>query len=350
MKILNVSVVVACRNEARHIRSFFDSCLKQITNDISCEFLIADGVSEDGTRAVLDEYEIAWPNVRVIDNPERIVSTGLNRAILAAQGDVVIRMDAHTEYAPDYIASCVKLLFETGADNVGGPARTHASGRMGLAIAAAFSSRFSCGGSRFHSEGYEGYVDTVPYGCWRKTTLLELGLFDTTLVRNQDDELNLRLIRKGGKIWQSPQIMSWYHPRSSLRSLFCQYFQYGFWKMAVIRKHHLPASWRHLVPGLFVACMLFLPVFSVLAGIAGANVLGRLAEEVWLLTLIAYLLTSFGVSLWVASRKCWSLISLLPIVFAVYHFAYGIGFLVGFCRKEQTQSGRNGNIFQAMTR
>lgn len=323
--------------------------MQQNTNGTSCEFLIADGMSEDGTRRILHEYERAWPNLRVIENPEGIVSTGLNRAILQAQGEIVIRMDAHTEYAPDYIANCVRLLRETGADNVGGPARTRASGKMGCAIAAAFASRFSSGGSRFHIEDYEGYVDTVTYGCWRKDTLLQLGLFDTTLVRNQDDELNLRLTRGGGKIWQSPKIISWYHPRSSLKNLFRQYFQYGFWKVAVIQKHGLPASWRHLVPGLFAACILLFPVISVSASIAGGMLIAKVAGKIWVFILTTYLVTSLGVSLGIAARKSWNLLPLLPLVFSVYHLAYGTGFLVGLaCRKRR--SGNYKSIFHAVTR
>jgi GT2 family glycosyltransferase len=189
--------------------------------------------------------------VRTIDNPRRVVSPGLNAAIRAARGAIVIRMDAHTSYAPDYCRRCVAELERTGADNVGGPARTRTQGTRARAFAAAYHSPFSTG-ARFHDENYEGWIDTVPYGCWRKETLERLGLFDETLVRNQDDELNLRLIRAGGKIWQSPDIVSWYSPRATLTALFLQYFQYGFWKAAVVRKHRLPGSWRHLVPVAFV--------------------------------------------------------------------------------------------------
>src|SRR5262249_47627952 len=150
--------------------------------------------------------------------------------------------------ASDYCRRCLEALRLTGADNVGGAARTKASGLRARAIAAAYHSRFSTGGAKFHDERYEGYVDTVTYGCWHKSTLERLGLFDETLARNQDDELNLRLVRAGGKIWQSAAVVSWYRPRSSISALCRQYFQYGFWKVAVIRKHVLPASWRHLAP------------------------------------------------------------------------------------------------------
>ncbi len=188
------------------------------------------------------------PSVRVIENPERIAPTGLNRAILAANGEYIVRMDVHTRYADDYIVRCLEVIRSTGATNVGGAARTEATEWVPRAIAAAYGSAFAVGGARFHFPDYEGAVDTVTYGCWRRDNLIRLGLFDVEFVRNQDDELNLRIVRSGGLVWQSPSIISWYRPRRSLGHLFRQYFQYGFWKVAVIRKHRLPASWRHIVP------------------------------------------------------------------------------------------------------
>ena len=196
---MTVSVIVPCRNEIRHIHAFLRSLeAQQLPDGVDWEVFIADGMSRDGTRAVLEEYRAAHPFVTVIENRGEIVSTGLNEAIRRARGEVVVRMDVHTEYAPDYIAQCLAVLEETGAENVGGPARTMAAGYMQGAIARAYHSGFACGGARFHNPAYEGYVDTVTFGCWRRQTLLDLGLFDEALVRNQDDELNLRLVRRGG--------------------------------------------------------------------------------------------------------------------------------------------------------
>src|SRR5262249_19053843 len=142
--------------------------------------------------------------VRLIKNSGRIVSTGLNAAIRAARGEIIIRMDAHTEYAQDYVTNCVRVLRETGAQNVGGPWRAEGRTYLQRAIALAFNSPFSSGGARSHSVEYEGTVDTVYLGCWWKANLLDLGGFDEALVRNQDDELNLRLTRSGGKVYQTP--------------------------------------------------------------------------------------------------------------------------------------------------
>ena len=326
---MTVSVIVACRNEMRDIRGFLDSLISQQLSGLDWEVIVADGLSHDGTRAVLEEYAGAHGRIRVIDNPGRIVSTGLNAAIRAAKGDIVVRLDAHTAYAPDYIRRCVEVLEATGADNVGGPARTRADGRLGRAISAAYHNPFGSGGARFHDEGFEGYVDTVIYGCWRKTTLERLGLFDEALVRNQDDELNLRLVLSGGSIFQSPRIVSWLRTRESLSALFRQYFQYGFWKVAVIRKHRTAASWRHLVPGGFVAANLALLALAAWTGAFGPRSLSRLSLSLWGAIGIIYIASSVAASFWTARRSGWSVFPLLPLVFATYHVAYGLGFLKG---------------------
>jgi GT2 family glycosyltransferase len=269
------------------------------------------------------------PAVRIIENPGKIVSSGLNAAIREARGEIIIRMDAHTEYSADYIYRCVQVLEETGADNVGGAARTHASGYCAQAIALAYGTMFACGGARFHDPKYEGYVDTLPYGCWRKSTFERLGLFDESLIRNQDDEFNLRIVASGGKIWQSAKIISWYRPRTELAALFRQYFQYGFWKVSVIRKHRRPASWRHLIPG----ASLFLG-FILMAGLAGAALRGSARWEFALLEVFAgltgiYAVASLDAAYHAARRSGWRFLPFLPIVFAAYHLSYGLGFLLG---------------------
>jgi len=317
-----VSIVLPCRNESKHIAACLRSILAQedLPDGRGFEVLVADGMSDDGTRAKLQAIAAGDPRVRIIDNPERIVPTGLNAAIRAARGEIIIRMDAHTEYAPDYVRECVAVLEETKADNVGGPALTRSAGYIQRAIAAAFHSSFSVGGARFHNPDYEGELDTVPYGCWRRETLVRIGLFDEDFVRNQDDELNLRLIRHGGRVWQSLRIRSWYIPRDSLQGLFRQYFQYGYWKILVMRKHGQPASLRHIVPGLFAITLLLLAVAAPFA----------LPARIGLAVLVGlYLGAVVSASLLTARRAGWSLLAILPIVFGCFHFGYGLGSLFG---------------------
>lgn len=296
------------------------SVLEQRVADFDVEFIVADGQSDDGTREVLNALRAEDPRLVVIDNPERTTPAGLNRAIRAARGSVIVRMDVHSEYGADYLAESIKVLDETGAANVGGPARTRAEGLWQRAIAAAYHSRWSTGGAKFHDPNYEGPVDTVTLGCWRREIFDELGLFDEELIRNQDDELNLRIVRAGKTVWQSPRIEMWYRPRATVAELFRQYHQYGYWKVRVIQKHKLPASVRHLVPGLFVVSLgglaLIAPVCPPAAAALGieASLYGALL---------------LGASVTTAMETGWDLLPVLPVVFATYHAAYGLGFLAG---------------------
>lgn len=315
-----VAVVVPCRNEKNHIETCIRSILKQGLSETELEVIVADGMSDDGTREILDQLAKDTSCLRIVDNPGRIVSTGLNAAIKKSQAKIIIRMDVHTRYAPTYVRQCLSVLKETGADNVGGPARTEASSYIQSAICAAYHSPFSVGGARFHDVAYEGYVDTITYGCWPREIFDRIGAFDESLVRNQDDEFNLRLTRSGGKIWQSPRIQSWYKPRASFGWLFRQYAQYGYWKVRVIQKHKIPASLRHLVPGGFVFLIIGLPLLSLI---------WNPAIWIWALLLALYGITGIAISIAVAFRNGWRLLPILPFTFACFHFGYGLGFLRG---------------------
>lgn len=320
---MRVSVIVPCRNERRHIREFLDSLLAQeLDPDCELEILVADGMSDDGTREILREIAVQHPNIRVADNPGRIVSTGLNAAIAASTGDLIIRMDAHTVYARDYIRECVRTSQATRAENVGGPWVAQGRGLLGRAIASAFRVRFCTGGGKAHNADYEGEVDTVYLGCWPREVFGKVGGFDPDLVRNQDDEFNFRLKLAGGKIWQSPRIKSVYTPRASLKALFRQYMQYGYWKVAVMRKHKAPASWRHLVPVMFVLAMITLLVLAATPLRPYAYPLGAAFAAV-------YFTAAFAAAWGAARRDGWDLFLLLPEVFLTYHTAYGFGFLIG---------------------
>jgi succinoglycan biosynthesis protein ExoA len=318
--IPRLSVVVPCRNENDRIETVVRSILAQDPPPGGFEVIVADGMSDDGTRSTLRQLAQYDARIHLIDNPGRIVSTGLNAAIQKARGKVIVRMDMHTRYAPDYLCQCLTILQQTGADNVGGPALTEASTYIQSVICAAYHSPFSVGGAKFHNPDYEGEVDTVPYGCWPREVFTRIGMFDEELVRNQDDEFNLRLTRAGGKIWQSRWIRSWYSPRSSLLALFQQYMQYGYWKVRVIQKHKLPASFRHLVPGLFMLSLILLPLLAIW---------WTVAAWVWLGLLAAYCGSSLLASLFAAKKNGWKLFPALPLVFVCYHLSYGFGFLCG---------------------
>jgi len=320
MTVPAVSLIVPCRNEQDYIESCIRSLLAQDLPVGSFEIIVADGLSNDGTRNILARLAAEYACVRLVDNPGRIVSTGLNTAIHAARSKIIVRIDVHTQYAPDYVRQCLAVLQETGADNVGGPWVAQGMGYMGRAVAAAFQSPFAVGGARGHNPHHIGPVDTVYLGCWPREVFDRIGFFDEELVRNQDDEFNLRLSRAGGLIWQSPRIKSWYHPRASLRSLWRQYAQYGYWKVRVIQKHGLPASVRHLVPAAFVLTMLTLPILALI---------WPWAWWLWGALGVLYCACNLAASVATARRSGLMFCLALPAVFACYHLGYGYGFLRG---------------------
>jgi succinoglycan biosynthesis protein ExoA len=336
---VDVSIIVPCRNEAAHIENCIRSILAQELGDSRFEIIVADGMSDDGTREILKQLAAEDNRIQVVDNPLKIVSAALNAAIRAAHGGIIVRMDAHTEYAADYVKQCLLVLEETGADNVGGPWVARGKGYIGRAISAAFQSPFAVGGARGHNPGYEGEVDTVYLGCWRRELFDHAGFFDEELVRNQDDEFNLRLVLSGARIWQSPRIRSCYHPRASLADLFRQYQQYGYWKVRVIQKHRLPASIRHLVPAGFVASLLILIL---------AAPFGELPAYALTALIGAYALTAIAAAAVTATQQGFELLPVLPLIYACYHFSYGLGFLRGIW--DFLVIGRAGKFANKLTR
>lgn len=317
--MLSVSVIVPCRNEAEHIDSFLESVFRQTIMSAGAfvEVIVADGMSDDGTRDRLAAWQNRQARLIVIANPDRTTSVALNTAIRAARGELVVRMDVHTIYADDYVEQCTRSLLSTDAVCVGGPWQPVGNGGRHGAIAQAFRSPFGSGGAISRRADYSGPADTVYLGAWRRSDLLRLGGFDESLVRNQDDELNLRIRRAGGLVWQSAGIRSWYVPRSSFVALFRQFYQYGYWKVHVIRKHRLPASPRHLVPFAFVVVVTSLAILASFVPYAGMLAAGTLC----LYAVVALV----GAAIVGRGRNVWA----IAWAFACMHVGYGIGFVHG---------------------
>ena len=366
-----ISIIVPCRNERGHIEAFCESVARQqLPDGVNAEVLIADGMSDDGTRACFVNWCARWQardsqaarlTFAMIDNPGRIVSTGLNRCIAQAKGRFIVRLDVHTVYADDYVAQCWQAWQTTGADNVGGPWR--AAGKPGpqgtvqRAIAAAFQSRWVSGGARSRDLSYNGPVDTVYLGAWPRETFDRVGGFDETLVRNQDDEHNLRLHLSGGRIWQSSAIRSTYFPRDQVSDVFRQYRQYGYWKPFVMRKHGQPGALRHLVPGLFVGTwllglLLLLVMSSRWAGDWLPLWAWPLLASLWSLQTLAYVVALLLLSGLVARQQPEgegrALLPHLPGIIAAYHWGYGLGSLQGWW--DALVRGRPDPAFGQLTR
>jgi succinoglycan biosynthesis protein ExoA len=320
-----VTVVMPVRNEAAFIERSLGAVLAQHYPPERMQVLVADGMSDDGTREVVERLARRHPahTVRIVDNPGRIVPTGFNAALAQASGEVIVRVDGHTIIAPDYVAECVAALAATGADNVGGRMDAHGEGTIGAAVALATSSRFGVGDSRFHYARGEQWVDSVYLGAWPREVFDRVGLFDPTLACNEDDEFNYRLRSRGGRILLTDRIRSRYYNRSSLRALLRQYGRYGMWKVRVLQKQPRQMSARHFVPPAFTA--------GLVGGAALAPV-SRTVRRAWLTGTLAYLLTAAVASVRIARRAGWRHLPVLPPVFGVLHIAYGAGFLAGLAK------------------
>ncbi|MHB9074072.1 MAG: glycosyltransferase family 2 protein [Desulfobaccales bacterium] len=314
-----VSVIIPICNERAYLDRLVASMKAQSYPVDRREFLLVDGGSDDGTIEYLAGLNLS--GVKVLHNPRKIVPCAMNLGLTQARGEIIVRWDAHTEYAPDYLERVVELLLQSGAECVGGPMRAATSTPFQEAVALATSHPFGVGNSRFHYPEFEGQADTVYLGAWPRQVLEKLGGFDENFVRNQDDELSFRICLAGGTILVSPGIRSLYHPRGSLGRLWSQYFQYGMWKVAVIRKHRQPASWRHLVPAALVCAVAsgLLGLINPWLGLLGAG------------SLAAYLLALAYFS-WRASDGNPAHMARLAAVFACLHWAYGTGFIWGMWR------------------
>jgi len=316
-----VSVIMPVRNEAAYIARSLGAVLAQDYPADCLEILVVDGMSNDGTRQAVLAQAAADPRVRLLDNPAGIVPPGLNIGIGQARGEIIVRVDGHCEIASDYVRRCVQHLLagHDGApvEAVGGPIETIGETDEAAAIALAMSSWFGVGGSAFRTiKDRPLLVETVAFPAYRRATLQRLGPFDEEMVRNQDDEYNYRLLKSGGRILLSPDIRSRYYSRGSLRSLWRQYYQYGYWKVRVMQKHPRQMRVRQFAPPAFVA------------GLLGSAALGlvlrpfrRLLGAVLALYLAANVVASLSLGREHAPR--------LLVIHPILHLSYGLGFLVG---------------------
>lgn len=309
-----VSVVIPVLNEEQHLRASVEAILRQ---DYPGHFdvCLALGPSRDHTDDVAHELTQRFANVRTVPNPTGATPAGLNAAIRATAGEIVVRVDGHAVLPDGYITRAVTTLERTGAVNVGGVQLAEGTTPFEHAVALAMASPFGMGGARFHTGGAEGPVDTVYLGVFRRSAIEAVGLFDETLIRNQDYELNIRLREAGGTVWFDPQLAVAYRPRPNVRRLATQYFEYGAWKRAVLRLHPGSLRLRQVVPPLALAAMFIALVVSPWFPLALA-IPGVYAVAV----MIASVLT--------ARRHGFSMILRLLGVFPTLHLAWGAGFLV----------------------
>ena len=309
----DVAVVMPVRNEEATLADAVASVLAQ-DFDGSLEVCIAVAPSTDGTRALADGLAATDCRVSVVDNPTGITPAGLNAAIRATTAPVVVRVDGHAELGPGYVARALETLSRTGAANVGGVQEPRGRTPFERAAGRAMASRFGAGDARFHYGGPEGAVDTVYLGVFRRTAIEAVGLFDDSLVRNQDYELNWRLREAGGTVWFDPALRVGYRPRATLPALARQFHQYGRWKRVVLGRHPRSLRWRHLVAP------------TVAFGVLVCLVAGALWTPALVLPM-AYLAGVVVASVVVGRRPGMAL--RLLSVYPAMHLGWGIGFLIG---------------------
>ena len=320
-----ISLVIPLRNEEAYIADCLRSILMQDYPRERMEILFVDGCSTDRTVAILEEAAQTTPQIRLLHNPHRTVPYAMNIGIRAAAGEYIVRLDAHSEYAPDYVSLSIQTLRTVPCDNAGGVWITRGRGYMGEAIAGALTTVFGVGNARFRLATGSGYVDTVPFGAFRRDLFDRIGLYDERLTRNQDNELNYRIRKSGGKIYMNDAIRCTYYCRNSLRKLMRNGYQNGHWN--VVTMYLCPGSMglRHFAPLAFVLATVGLPLLWLATGVS------FFASLMWLMW-GAYLALDAFYSYTVAEKRGWKYLPVLPLIYPAFHFAYGVGSLSGLCR------------------
>ena len=313
-----VTVAIPCLDEEAYIEACIQSVQAQAWPRDRLEILVADGMSVDATREILGRLAAADARIRLVDNPARIQAAGLNECIRRARGDVIVRIDVHADYAPDFVQKCVAVLERTGADNVGGAARPKARTFFQRCVAAALRSPLGIGGSKYRKSEEEGFVESVWPGAFDRRVFERVGMFDPNAITNEDAELNQRILDSGGRVYMSREIVSHYYPRGSMRALSRQYFKYGQGRARTLLKHRKLLSIRPALPFL---------------GLMGeAIVLGVAPWQIGGLSLMGYALATGAEAVRVGRGEGLAAIPVVWAIFPVLHASHGAGFATGLVR------------------
>jgi len=307
-----VSVVLPVLNEESHLANAVNSILSQDYAG-TLEIILALGPSKDKTDEIAQRLASSDPRITLVDNPSGRTAAGLNAAINKSKNPVIVRVDAHAELQKNYVSLAIDVMKSSGAVNVGGIMGAEGESRFEKSVAAAMRSSLGVGASRFHTGGEAGFVDTVYLGVFIRSAVIEIGGFDERFIRAQDWELNYRLRQAGGKIFFDPRLHVTYRPRSSVKALAKQYFEYGRWRRVVSRRHQGTINYRYLAPPF------------ALIGTALSVILGLVIHQILIIPA-----TIYGVFLIFASLitgKGFVEKLLLPIVLFTMQMSWGLGFL-----------------------
>ncbi len=338
---MKLSVICPIYNEEKYIGQFLESILQQDYPKDDLEILLVDGMSKDKTRDIISDYSGKYPCLRLVDNPQQTVPYAMNNGIKSANGKIIIRLDAHAEYPSNYFSVLVKKLNELeGAENVGGVCITLPCNDtvVAVSIAECLSNKFGMGNSYFRVGTKEVMsVDTVPFGCFRKSLFDKIGLYDTDMIRNQDDELNGRIIKNGGKIYLLPDVEIKYYARDKISKVRKMFYQYGLYKPLGNKKLGSPATIRQFFPLLFVVWLVAGLLLSIAFPVIWPLYIG---------TILLHLVIGAIEGLKSAKKtgSIWCVIW-MPYNFLNIHISYGWGYLKGlynlaFNRSFEVKSNR----------
>lgn len=317
-----ISVVMPVYNEEKYIKNCIESLLLQDYPKNLMEWIFVDGMSSDNTVELIKKYKERYPEmIKILANPNKTVPYAMNIGIKEAKGKFIVRLDAHADYSKDYISKCVYYLETTDADNVGGVAETKSKGFVGNAIAKMLSSRFGVGNSDFRTNGESGYVDTVPFGAFRKEVFEKWGGYDERLTRNQDNEMNYRIRKNGGKVYLSSDIKLSYYCRDSIKGISNMALKNGMWNVITMKLCPGSMGLRHFIPLTFLLSIIVLPILSIFV---------HPFALLFAIEMCLYLL----LDCYFSGKQADGIkeFLLLLILFPIFHITYGAGSLKGLLK------------------
>ncbi|NWF49558.1 MAG: glycosyltransferase family 2 protein [Ignavibacteriaceae bacterium] len=317
-----LSIIIPCRNEKRFIRETITTIFNQKKIDDQFEVLVVDGMSDDGTREILFDLQKSYNSLRIIDNPQKITPVALNLGVKNASGELILILGAHSEFGEDFICNSLQLIRDhPEAVCIGGPLIHEGQNNFAKAVAISMTSMIGVGNAAHRFPDFEGYAEMACFPLYRKEVFTKYGYFDERLIRNQDDEFAFRLTKNNEKIFLSNKVKAKYFVRDSVKKLFSQYFDYGYWKAAVLKIHKIPISFRHLVPAVFFSLIILLVIISFLIN-PKYWFIGILLPGIYLLSLVIYSLSSI-------KKSGFNVAKFLPISILIMHFSYACGFVSG---------------------
>ena len=317
--IKKLAVIMPVYNEEAYIDGCIKSLMHQTFPKRDMQIFFVDGGSVDKTIDIINKYVSKYPDlVYLLNNPNKTAPFAMNIGIENSDSEYIVRLDAHAEYPDDYIEKCIYYLEKTDAHNVGGLAKTKGKGYLGKIIARLLSSKFGVGNSQFRTEGKSGYVDTVPFGAFPRKIFNEIGLYDTRLTRNQDNELNYRIRKNGGKVYLSKDISFTYYCRNTLKGLLKMGINNGKWN--VITMKLVPGSMgvRHFIPFVFLLSIIIMPILSIFF-------------RSILYLFVAELALYFILDIFFSAKEAENLKEFLKlfVMYPLFHISYGLGSLIG---------------------